>query len=91
MDRSNSMPVAIVNEAFARQYFPKGPTLGRRIKLGELDSKEPWLTIVGIVGDVSRPTLFEGYSQAPPSSAPAAGPRELANTFCSDHRKHPRS
>jgi putative ABC transport system permease protein len=57
------MPVAIVNEAFARQYFPQGATLGRRIKLGEPDSKEPWLTIVGIGGDVSRPTLFEGYSQ----------------------------
>jgi predicted permease len=65
VDRSNSMPVAIVNEAFARQYLPKGTTLGRRIKLGEPDSKEPWLTIVGIAGDVSRPTLFEGYSQGP--------------------------
>jgi hypothetical protein len=65
VDRSNSMPVAIVNESFARQYFPKGDTLGRRIKLGEPDSKEPWLTIVGIAGDVSRPTLFEGYSQGP--------------------------
>ena len=63
VDRSNAMPVAIVNEAFARQYFPKGATLGRRIKLGEPDSKVPWLTIVGIAGDVSRPTLFEGYSQ----------------------------
>jgi predicted permease len=65
MDRSNSMPVAVVNQAFARQFFPKETALGQRIKLGQPDSKEPWLTIVGIVGDVSRPTLFEGYSQDP--------------------------
>jgi predicted permease len=63
VDSSSSMPVAIVSDSFARQYFRKGATLGRRIKLGEPDSKEPWLTIVGIAGDVSRPTLFEGYSQ----------------------------
>ena len=65
LDRSNSMPVAVVNESFARKFFPKGATLGQRIKLGLPDSKDPWLTIVGIVGDVSRPTLFEGYSRDP--------------------------
>ena len=65
VDRSNSMPVAVVNQAFARQFFPKDTALEQRIKLGQPDSKEPWLTIVGIVGDVSRPTLFERYSQDP--------------------------
>jgi putative ABC transport system permease protein len=64
-DRAKSVPVAIVDETFARQFLPKGAELGQRIKLGKLDSKEPWLTIVGIVGNVSRPTLFEGYSQRP--------------------------
>jgi putative ABC transport system permease protein len=59
------MQVAIVNEAFAREFLPKGTGLGQRIKLGKPDSKEPWLTIVGIVGNVSRPTLYEGYSQDP--------------------------
>ena len=44
---------------------PKGAQLGQRIKLGKPDSKEPWLTIAGIVGHVLRPTLFEGYSQRP--------------------------
>jgi putative ABC transport system permease protein len=65
VDRSDSVPVAIINQAFARQFFSKETALGQRIKLGKPDSKEPWLTIVGIVGDVSRPTLFEGYSQDP--------------------------
>ena len=65
VDRSDSVPSAIVNQSFAKELFPGGAALGRRIKLGQPDSKAPWLTIVGIVGDVSRPTLFMGYSQAP--------------------------
>jgi len=65
VDRSKSVPSAIVNQSFARQFFPNGAVLGRRIKLGQPDSKAPWLTVVGIVGDVSRPTLFMGYSEAP--------------------------
>jgi predicted permease len=64
-DRAESMSVAIVNQAFAKEFFTNGTALGQRIKLGKPDSKEPWLTIVGVVGDVSRPTLFEGYSRRP--------------------------
>jgi predicted permease len=64
-DRAQSMPVAIVNQVFVRNFFPNGTALGQQIKLGKPDSKEPWLTIVGVVGNVSRPTLFEGYSQRP--------------------------
>jgi putative ABC transport system permease protein len=65
VDRSDSVPAAIVNQSFARAFFPNGAALGRRIKIGPPDSKASWLTIVGIVGDVSRPTLFMGYSGAP--------------------------
>jgi putative ABC transport system permease protein len=64
-DRADSIPVAIVNEAFAREFFPRGPAVGQRIKPGTADAKAPWLTIVGVVGNVSRPTLFMAYSQTP--------------------------
>ena len=64
-DRAGSLPVAIVNQAFAKEFLPKETGLGHRVKFGKPDSKQPWLTIVGIVGNVSRPTLFEGYSQRP--------------------------
>ena len=65
LDRAESPPVAIVNQAFAKEYFPLGTALGRRIKPGEPGSKQPWLTIVGVAGNVSRPTLFMGYSRKP--------------------------
>ena len=62
-DRAESIPIAIVNEAFAKEFFPKGSAVGQRIKLGTADEKVPWLTIVGVVGNVSHPTLYMGYSR----------------------------
>jgi putative ABC transport system permease protein len=64
-DRAASMPVAVVNEAFVREFFPKSSPIGRRIKAGTADAKGPWLTVVGVVGNVSRPTLFMNYSHGP--------------------------
>ena len=62
-DRADSIPVAIVNETFARQFVPSGTVIGRRIKVGNEKENHPWLTIVGVVGDVARPTLFMGYAR----------------------------
>jgi predicted permease len=62
-DGATSIPVAIVNEAFVKEFFPRGSPIGRRIKTGTADAKDPWLTIVGVVGDISRPTLFMRYSK----------------------------
>jgi predicted permease len=51
-DRAGSMAVAVVSDRFVKQYFPDGNAIGRRVRLGTSKSKEPWLTIVGVVGDV---------------------------------------
>lgn len=64
-DRPDSPPVAIVNEAFAKQFVQTGSAIGRRIKLSTPEVKGPWLTIVGVVGNVSRPTLYLGYDRGP--------------------------
>jgi len=50
-DTVNSMPVAVINETMARQYWPRTEALGKRFKLGDPDSQSPWMTIVGIVAD----------------------------------------
>ena len=47
--------VAIINEAFARKFWPKGEPLGERLILGKgygPEFEEPERQIVGIVGDV---------------------------------------
>jgi predicted permease len=55
-DASTSQPVAIVNASFARTHYPNLDPLGRQFKRIRPGSKEPWLTIVGVVPDL----LMEG-------------------------------
>jgi len=52
-DGARSQPVAVVNEAMARQYWPGVDALGKRFKVGD-PSRHPWITIVGIAGDVRQ-------------------------------------
>ena len=51
-DRAGTLPVAVVSERFVKDYFPDGNAIGHRIRPGTSKSTEPWLTIVGVVGDV---------------------------------------
>ncbi len=57
-DSASSPMVAVVNETLARRFFPKG-ALGEHIMLGAPRSGYPWLTIVGVVGDVKTAALDE--------------------------------
>ncbi len=41
--------VVVVNEEFVARHFPEGQPLGRRIRIGGLESEEPWREIVGVV------------------------------------------
>ena len=75
-DNADAARVAVVSRSLAARYFPKGDELRQQIKLGATDSKEPWMTIVGVVEDVrqnwwnptSRPTIYEPFFQAPQRS-----------------------
>jgi putative ABC transport system permease protein len=54
-DTAESQPVVIVNQAFARKYFPNGGALGKRISR---DGEKPtWATIVGVVADIKHRAL----------------------------------
>ena len=58
-DNAQSMPVAIVNETMARQYWPGENVLGRRFKLGDPEENVPWVQIVGVVADIRQMGLDE--------------------------------
>ncbi len=67
-DAGDAQPVAIVNEALAKKYFGDGDPIGRAVKLSRAnDPKEPWLTVVGVVGNVKTTTVFQemGYVVEP--------------------------
>ncbi|HEV3057762.1 MAG TPA: ADOP family duplicated permease, partial [Vicinamibacterales bacterium] len=53
-DTPDSRPVAVVSEQAARDLWPAADPIGRRLKLGSPDSRGPWLTIVGVVGNVRQ-------------------------------------
>jgi predicted permease len=54
-DNEQSMPVVIINETMARQYWPGENALGRRFKIGDPDEPgKQWKQIVGIVADVRQ-------------------------------------
>jgi len=53
-DNEKSIPVVIVNETMARQYWPGQSVLGRRLKLGDPNEDIPWLEVIGVVADVRQ-------------------------------------
>jgi putative ABC transport system permease protein len=59
-DRDAKPEVVIVNQSFARKYFPGRDAVGKRLR-ENADSTAPWKTIVGIVADVRN----ESLDQAP--------------------------
>jgi predicted permease len=52
-DRAGADPVVIVNESFARRYWPNESALGKRI------SDNGWWTVVGVVADARLYSIFE--------------------------------
>jgi predicted permease len=76
-DTPQGQRVVIINEAMARAYWSGQDPLGHRINLGTSENNSvPWLTVVGIVGDIRdfdvltapRPTLYLPVSQADDAS-----------------------
>jgi predicted permease len=72
-DNENSPPVVIINQEFARRYFPNEDPIGKRIKPGFAIHGDPLMReIVGVVGSVKdhslsgnfRPEFYFTYSQA---------------------------
>ena len=50
-DHPESIPVVVVNEAFARRFYPDENPLGKRVNWIREDNPV-WVTIVGVVSDV---------------------------------------
>lgn len=76
-DGPSAPPIALVSESLSRRVWPEGDAVGRRIHLGGPESKEPWRTVVGVVGDVKQyafdkdpqPTVYVPFVQAPQGSS----------------------
>jgi putative ABC transport system permease protein len=89
LDLPTSPLVAVVSQEFARKHFGDADPVGRRLKSGDWDPAAPWITIVGVAGDVpydggvwdgTSPTVYLAYAQNPWWTSPfviLAGARDL--------------
>jgi putative ABC transport system permease protein len=67
-DRPASLPVAIVNETMARQYWPNSDPAGRRVRFKE---DQRWMVVAGVVPDIKHmglkadegPVIYIPYAQ----------------------------
>ena len=50
-DRANTFPVAVINQAAVREFFPDEDPVGKRFRWAFADTVR-WITIAGVVGDV---------------------------------------
>jgi predicted permease len=72
-DRATTAPVAVVNQQFASRYWPGGTAIGKRIhRTLAAQDPAPWLTVVGVVGNVIQndrtrrrfePIVYVPYAQ----------------------------
>jgi predicted permease len=65
-DDAEAPRVAIVSESFARRYWPGGDALGKRFKNGSANTEEaPWITVVGVAGNVRVDSIFQEPTATP--------------------------
>ena len=76
-DDASAPRVAIVTESLARDRWPNQNAVGKRFKLGQADSNEEWITVVGVARDIKQFGVREGttegiylpFSQSPPRTS----------------------
>jgi predicted permease len=65
-DRADTPGAVLISESLAKRKFPDQDPIGQRVRLGPNTghSDRPWVTIVGVVGDVKQASLAVSQSDA---------------------------
>jgi putative ABC transport system permease protein len=76
-DRADTPPVCVIDETFAKTYWPGESAIGKRVKFGNLsDPEPPWMQVAGVVAHVknygvdqpSRVEIYLPFYQRPSSN-----------------------
>jgi predicted permease len=51
-DDTQAPPAVLVDQAMVKRFWPDEDPIGKHIKFGRRDSKGPWVSVVGVVGDI---------------------------------------
>ena len=71
-DTGEAAPVIVIGRELARRAWPDQDPIGKRLKLGNENSPDPWRTVVGVADDVRqwdieldpRPAIYVPFRQA---------------------------
>ena len=80
-DDEKSPPVAVVNESFARTYWPNGDSVGQHLKLTNARGtavNHSWTTVVGVIADARTESLAEASAPQIYLSLYQRHPKDLA-------------
>jgi putative ABC transport system permease protein len=53
-DTLKSAPVAVVDESFARRFWPNQNPIGKRISFADEPKADDWMTVVGVAGSIRQ-------------------------------------
>jgi putative ABC transport system permease protein len=73
-DTRDKARVAVIDDVTAAAYWPNEDPLGKRFK--RLDGNQPWITVVGVVGDVRHSDLY-----SPPRPTVYMTPEQVLGFF----------
>jgi predicted permease len=63
-DREGTQPVLVINQAMAHAFFPNEDAVGKTMQVGAIpDDSVPWMTIVGVVGDMKQSLVSDSTSE----------------------------
>jgi len=75
-DTASNQPVTVLSESVAHGYFGANDCIGQQVRLTSDRADSPWVTIIGVVGDVKnpiaehwQPTAYRPFAQTPSSGA----------------------
>ena len=81
-DRDTLNVVGLINATFAKRAFPNEDPVGKRVRIG--DSKNPWVTVVGVIQD------YRHYRLPEPMGPAVYFPNDRVRAAIRDGR-HPRA
>ncbi|HEV3200474.1 MAG TPA: ABC transporter permease [Bryobacteraceae bacterium] len=72
-DDANPAAGIVINQTAAHKFWPSEDPIGKRVKLGTPPERFPWITVLGVVGDVRhvgldtdpRPEVYRPYAVNP--------------------------
>ena len=88
-DTPDTQLVALVNQKFAKHYWPNGNPIGKRFRIGTPETPTPWITIVGEVANIKeytpdlpdREQWYQPVKQTEKSLGPLGHPTDVNGNF----------